>query len=169
MTLLVISDTHGRVDRIEGALELNRNCEAVIFLGDCLRDIERAELSGKPVIAVRGNCDALGSCLGEEEHIVSFGEYNIMLTHGHTLGVKHSMVNAISYAVRKDVDILLYGHTHLRHDEYIPEGTDIYGLTLKKPLRLFNPGSLGNPREGRPSFGLIGIRGKDVLSSHGEL
>ena len=169
MTLLVISDSHGRVGRIEQALSLNPECEAILFLGDGLRDLERAELLGKPVVAVRGNCDTLSLREGDDERIVRFGEYNIMLIHGHTLGVKHSLVNAISHAARRDVDILLYGHTHLRHDEYIPAGENIYGIELKKPLRIFNPGSLGEPRDSAPSFGLIGIRGKDVLTSHGVL
>ena len=39
MTLLVISDTHGREDRIRELLRLHREAEAVLFLGDGLRDL----------------------------------------------------------------------------------------------------------------------------------
>ena len=36
-------------------------------------------------------------------------------------------------------------------------------------MYLFNPGSLGHPREGVPSFGLLMLDGKNVLFSHGRL
>lgn len=172
MTLLVLSDSHGRVNKIESAFALNPNADAILFLGDGLRDIDRAEILGKPIVAVRGNCDVFGfSSLtsAPDEHMTSFGEYNVMLMHGHTFYVKETLSRAIAYAASKGADLLIYGHTHTRHDEYIPQGTEIGGAVLTKPLRVFNPGSIGSPRDGRYSFGLITIRGKDILTSHGEV
>ncbi len=169
MTLLVLSDSHGRVNKIEAALALNKNADAILFLGDGLRDISRAELEGKSVISVSGNCDAFTFSAAPDEHMARFGEYNVLLTHGHAFYVKQTLSRAIAYAAQRDADLLLYGHTHTRHDEYFPEGTEIGGVTLRKPLHVFNPGSIGNPRDGRYSFGIITIRGKDILTSHGEV
>ena len=169
MTLLVISDSHGKIDRIEKAVALNPNCEAILFLGDCLRDLDRAETLGRQVIAVRGNCDFSSSVCEPEERIVRFGEYNIMLMHGHRLGVKGGDGTAIAYAAKKGADVLLYGHTHTRLERHFGEGEKIGDVVLEKPLSVFNPGSIGEPRDGRASFGVIVIRGKDILLSHGEI
>lgn len=172
MTLIVISDSHGRVDKIEAAVTLNKNASGILFLGDGLRDLDRAELFGIPVISVRGNCDFLGfSSLSSapEEQTVRFGEYNIMMMHGHSRYVKSGDSRAAAHAAQAGADLLLYGHTHERRDVYIPPEEEIGGVTLTKPLRIFNPGSIGAPRDGRYSFGIITIRGRDILTSHGEI
>ena len=170
MTLIVLSDSHGRVDKIEAAVSKNKNAAAILFLGDGLRDLDRAELYGIPVISVRGNCDFFSSLADTpEEQTVRFGEYNIMMMHGHSHYVKHGIGSAAAHAAASGADILLYGHTHERLDKYIPDGEELGETVLKKPLRVFNPGSIGAPRDGRYSFGLITIRGRDVLTSHGEV
>ena len=168
MTLLVLSDSHGRVNNISDAIALNKNAEAVLFLGDGLRDIERAETLGKPIISVRGNCDPPLSDI-HGVYTLSFGEYNIMLTHGHLFSVKSSLDTYAAHAAECGADIALFGHTHIPLDRYLPAGCEVGGVTLKKPLRLFNPGSIGDPRGSRASFGVITIRGREVLTSHGEL
>ncbi|MBQ7383486.1 MAG: YfcE family phosphodiesterase [Clostridia bacterium] len=172
MKLLVISDSHGRADRIKDAFELNRDADYLIFLGDGIRNLEYAELGNIPIISVRGNCDLFGLSSDNPpptELILNLGEYTLMIAHGHTLHVKEGLDFAISHAAKKGADILLFGHTHTRLDKYIPAGERIGNTVLQKPLRLFNPGSIGQPRFEAPSFGLIGIRGKDVLTSFGEL
>jgi putative phosphoesterase len=168
MTLLVLSDSHGKPGNISEAVSRNKNAEAVIFLGDGVRDLDRAETANKPIISVRGNCDTAIS--GERQvYTLNFGEYNIMLTHGHLFSVKSGLDTISAHAAECGADIVLFGHTHKRYDKYLPAGTTIGGITLKKPLRLFNPGSIGEPRDSRASFGLITLRGKDILTSHGEL
>ena len=172
MTLLVLSDSHGRVDRISRACELNKGAGAILFLGDGLSDLGRAELFGIPVVAVRGNCDVSPFVLTKDapnEHMERVGEYNILLTHGHLLGVKEGRSRAVLRAARLGADILLYGHTHEPEESYIAAGTDVGGIVLDKPLRVFNPGSIGRPRGRGASFGVITIRGRDILLSHGEL
>ncbi|MBE6530550.1 MAG: YfcE family phosphodiesterase [Ruminococcaceae bacterium] len=172
MTLLVLSDSHGRVDRISRACELNKGARAILFLGDGLSDLGRAELCGIPVVAVRGNCDfdsSAGASNARYEHIERVGEYNILLTHGHLLGVKEGRSRAVLRAAQLGADILLYGHTHEPEESYIAAGTDVGGVILDKPLRVFNPGSIGRPRGRGASFGVITIRGRDILLSHGEL
>ena len=50
MNILVISDSHGRRERIEEAVERQiKKPDAIIFLGDGLRDITRAEIGDIPI------------------------------------------------------------------------------------------------------------------------
>lgn len=171
MKLLVVSDIHGRHDRLSVLLDMHKNADALIFLGDGLRDLERADAysRGMSVISVKGNCDGT-SFLGNDaptEQLQTIGGYKMLMLHGHTRGVKSGMERAILAAVQSEADILLFGHTHIPMEKYIPESQGEGILSLPKPLRIFNPGSLGASGDGRGHFGLIEIRGKDILMSHG--
>ena len=88
------------------------------------------------------------------------------MTHGHKYGVKRGIEVAAEAAIRKGADLLLYGHTHVPMEKYIPQGETVGDVILPKPLRIFNPGSLGDS-EG--SFGVIEIRGGSILMSHGRI
>ncbi len=171
MIILVLSDSHGRVDNIQSAFDRNRNASEILFLGDGLRDIERIDFGDKSPICVCGNCDTFSGFRRDvpNERILSFGEYTVLMMHGHTHHVKSSLLHAIKYAAEKGADILLYGHTHEKKDLYFAAGEQIDSYVLKKPLRVFNSGSIGAPKEGKASFGIIIMRGKDILTSHGEL
>ena len=154
MKLIVISDTHGRRGRIKDVLSL--------------RDLDGEALSG--LAAVRGNCDgfSLFSPQGTvTERMLCFDEFRILMMHGHEHNVKSGTDRAIAHAAAKGADILLYGHTHVREEKYYPEGTLIGGVTLERPLWVFNPGSLGQPSDGISSYGIIEIRNGSVLFSHG--
>ncbi len=58
MRVVVLSDTHGRVERIKKVIEQQPQAELFIFLGDGLRDFRQA-MYGVPVEEWRvcGNCD----------------------------------------------------------------------------------------------------------------
>lgn len=170
--LLVLSDSHGRPDRITQAYKSIGKADEILFLGDGVRDLDRADIGEKTPICVRGNCDSLGYFSNNDiptERMLCFGEYNILMTHGHVLGVKSSLERAVIYASQRKADVLLYGHTHIKNELYLPSGEAVGEIVLQKPLRVFSPGSIGAPREGRPSFGVITIRGKHILSSFGEI
>ncbi|MBE6597703.1 MAG: YfcE family phosphodiesterase [Ruminococcaceae bacterium] len=172
MISLILSDSHGRTDRIEEAVRRAGKVDQILFLGDLTRDIEGMSFDA-PVISVRGNCDGF-SLFGDsgipEERRISVGEYTVLMMHGHTASVKHTTLNAIAKAQAADADVLLFGHTHIPICEYLPEGYELYGARLKKPLYIFNPGSIGRPAEGRPSFGIMTVRrGGGILLSHGYL
>ena len=171
MRFLVISDSHGRYERISELLSMHRSIDALIFLGDGLSDLERAGAyeSGATVFAVKGNCDwssFLGTSRAEDEMLLNFEGCRFLLMHGHTRGVKHGLTNAIYAAQERGADILLFGHTHEPLEKYIPDGNE---YSLEKPMRIFNPGSLGASGDGWGYFGLIEIRGNDILMSHGKI
>lgn len=153
---------------------LHRNAEAFLFLGDGIRDLPN-EIHSPPCCfaGVRGNCDfSWGSACDfslPEELLLNFGSYTVMMTHGHLWGVKSGIERAVCHAAQRRADILLYGHTHLSEERYLPEGTEIGDVILTKPMWIMNPGSLGSPRDGRPSYGLIQIRNGQILLSHGTL
>lgn len=166
MTLLIVSDTHGRVDRLERLFEMHKGVDALIFLGDGLSDLERAGVKNYPftVFSVKGNCDGtvfgLNAMRAKEEITFNFEGVSFYALHGHTRGVKFSMTNALYAAEEKGADVILFGHTHKPVDTYIPQGE----YNLSKPVHVFNPGSLASY-----SYGLCIIQDGEFLFSHGTI
>jgi putative phosphoesterase len=178
MDILVISDTHGKRRAIEQLFaQLNFRPSAVLFLGDGLRDLSVITGSDRyvdvSVWAVAGNCDGTILFPADEPEVrtVMFGERRVMMMHGHTFDVKWGLRAAICHAAHHNVDVLLYGHTHVPHEMTLPAGECLSdGTVLEKPLIVANPGSLGEPKMGRePSFGILTIRDNGILFSHGVL
>lgn len=173
MKILVISDTHGRRDRIGSVLSLHQRADALLFLGDGVRDLpSNLQGEGRLFAGVRGNCDgfSLGDSFGfSEELCLNLGTYTVLMTHGHRYSVKSGLDHAICHAAARGADLLLYGHTHVPEERYLPVGTVIGDTRLEKPLWIMNPGSLGAPLDGRPSFGVIEIQRGGILLSHGIL
>lgn len=160
--ILIISDSHGRVDNIREVAERCKTAKEILFLGDGLRDIDAAWLDS--AICVRGNCDMFGADDSPAERILHFGEYTVMMTHGHEYSVKSGFERAAAAAAERGADLLAFGHTHKKTDLYLPAGSEIGGVILKKPLRVFNPGAL---KDG--SFGVLTLRDGIALTSWGEI
>lgn len=173
MKLIVVSDIHGRYERLSRVMDMHRDADGLIFLGDGLRDLGRADAYSYPftVYSVRGNCDGF-SFFGEgndapEELTLCFEGFRFFALHGHTKGVKSGIDGAVAAASARGADVLLYGHTHIAEERYLPEGSELPFGETEKPLWVFNPGSLGASGEGRGNFGLIEIKKGHILMSHG--
>ena len=160
MDIVVLSDTHGRADRVTELMRRTR-CSILLFLGDGLRDLNVVR-DDVTVRAVRGNCDFFGEDI-PTERIEIFGTYRIFMTHGHRYGVKHSLESAVASAANADADVLLYGHTHVPFEKTYPVGALVGGIELKKPLLVLCPGSLGDPRDGQPTFATLTLRDNGIL------
>ena len=161
MDFLVISDTHGDRAALSALVGTCPGVDAVIFLGDGLAEVEALAAEGghPPILAVRGNCDSPTSpygCVREEEMTVSFCGRRLLLLHGHTASAKSGMGGLVALARRHNADVVLFGHTHTPADVYLPEAEG-------GPLWLLNPGSLGHPGDGVPSFGRL------VLGDDGQI
>jgi len=158
MRLLIASDLHGsaaQAARLREAIEKTAP-EAVVLLGDLLYHGPRNPLPekyapaetaglldnlGRPVLAIRGNCDAevdqlvLPFHLAESAWILA-GERPILAVHGHELPE-----NGGGMKVPEGV-IVLFGHTHRPAAE------------KRGANRYWNPGSAALPKDGLPpSYG----------------
>ena len=141
MKILVLSDSHGNLTNMELAVE-RTNPSLIFHLGDCWRDGERLheQFPDIPLEQVPGNCD-LGR-FEERERVVFFGDCRVLLCHGHTLGVKSSLLRASYEARERGAQALLYGHTPIPHIDY------------HDGLWLVNPGSIGHPKDGSASYAI---------------
>ena len=153
MRIVVMSDSHGRADRVKKVIEEQPEAELFIFLGDGTRDFHTA-MHGVPKEdwCVCGICD-FGS--NDDYNLVSYvRDIKFYCTHGHQWNVKYNPTELIEQAKQKEVRVLLYGHTHQAFCEY------------QDGLYIMNPGSLGSPRGSLyPTYGVIDLQGKQIVCS----
>ena len=170
MNLLILSDTHGHADRIMELLERPAvRPDAILFAGDGVRDFHYLSLPC-PLYAVRGNNDMMISPVNgdllKNDLLLDMEGCRILLTHGHLYGVKANNTRLLLHAIQRHADVVIFGHTHNRYQEYIPAGEDIGGVVTNRPMWLFNPGSLG---DWQASFGTLEIRNGKWLTGFGQL
>jgi len=138
MKILVISDTHGNLKNLEFALK-NFPHDKVFFLGDGYKDLKN--FGDEEIYAVKGNCDFF--VCPEEDEVLNIENHKILLTHGHTYGVKYTMSTITEKAEKEKFDLVCFGHTHKF-------------LNLEKNGVIYlNPGSLGAMCEN--SFAILNI------------
>ena len=172
MKLLVLSDSHGHVDSVRRAVELNMDADAIIHLGDGYNDLKYVKLPDVPVYTVRGNGEDWLTMRANDvprELLLEFDGVKLLMMHGHTHSVKSGLDSATDHALEQGADALLFGHTHGALERYIPEGSIVGGKKTERSIYIFNPGSIGEPKFGEPMFGIITIRDGKLLFSHGEV
>lgn len=158
MKILVFSDSHGASSKIVRAINMHgAKCDAVIFLGDGLRDIEYVKSLFPELcfFCVSGNCDMFSGDTPTEA-LLDFDGIKIFVTHGHRYFVKHGYGTLADYAHSKGADAAFFGHTHvpLENCEYLDE----------KRVTLFNPGSIG-----MGSYGVINTVNGVLVTSIGSV
>ena len=135
MKILVIGDTHGKLDKFRDIFPKLKNIDLIVHTGDLTGDARAIEReTGIQVIGVKGNCDSGGS--SEEQRIIDTEYGDILVVHGHRQNVKYRLDNLIYKALEENCRAVLFGHTHC---SCIYETDGIY---------LVNPGSLSLPRDG---------------------
>ncbi len=170
MKLVIASDIHGAADwcgKLMDVIEAEQP-DRVVLLGDMLyhgprndlptdyapkRVIEMLNSIADQVIAVRGNCEAevdqmvLGfPCMADHNILVdpAADGRTLFFTHGHIYGPGiHNSVD--SWPALTVGSALIYGHTHKK---VLQEVGGHEGVTV------FNPGSVGIPKDGTHSYGL---------------
>ena len=147
MRLIITSDTHGNTGVLEKLTGFLKADDFLVHLGDFTRDFEKIQpqLTEKGIrnANVNGNCDYHGP--GPYKKIVLSGK-SIGLVHGHLQGVNSTLVTLDLFAQEKELDVILFGHTHISKIEYGSTG-----------ILMMNPGSMSEPRLGKASFGVIVI------------
>lgn len=148
MKILVVSDTHGDIQRLRSLVRgVRKGIAALIHCGD--HDGDALEVQklypDLPVYTVRGNCD-----FGNASPLIrveALGGKKILITHGHRHDVKGGLINLAYTCLENGADICVFGHTHVPMVE-----------TYQNSIVMLNPGSLSRPRGfSRASYGVIDI------------
>ncbi|MBQ9393390.1 MAG: YfcE family phosphodiesterase [Oscillospiraceae bacterium] len=130
MRILVLSDSHGRVENMERCVALAEP-DHILHLGDCVRDAQCLHrlFPAIPMTTVPGNCDWGDG--DEPEKLIELGGCRILMMHGHTRGVKYGLQRAVYAAREAGAQVLTFGHTHQALSDY--DGS----------LYVLNPGTAG--------------------------
>lgn len=170
MKILVFSDSHGRSEGLKKAIAMHPDAEYIIHAGDGKDDLKNVENRPEILVSVNGNSEDSfpWSKSNSDFALAEVGGKRIFVTHGHKYFVSFGLDRVIYTALENKADILIYGHTHIKYNRYVPnsaeDGEDAGGVYV------FNPGSASRPRDCiTPSYGIIDIRGDDILLSHGML
>ena len=152
MRILIVSDSHGHARNLLEVLLRHTDITTVIHLGDGHRECEDAAeaFPDRNFYGVAGNCDF--ACPAPGLRLETFGGKRLMLAHGHHYGVKGGYYTIACAAREREVDAVLFGHTHIPFSDY----TD--------GLYLFNPGSL---RDG--NYGIADVCTAGLVFRHMKL
>ena len=137
MRLGIISDTHGRLP--SDVFDVFEQVDHILHGGDIGGVDLLVELEAlAPVTAVYGNHDGLyirEKC-DQVAKLVLDGFY-VTVTHGDQFGTPNPIVLRENFP---EAEIILYGHTHVPLLELVD-----------KTVTVMNPGSAGQPTDGRPA------------------
>ena len=158
MRLVIASDIHGAADRCAKLMEAIEEIQPdrVALLGDLLyhgprndlpadyapkRVIQMLNSIAESIVAVRGNCEA------EVDQMVL--DFPCMATYNVLLDADARGGRGRSRPALGEGDALVYGHTHKK---VLLEGGD--AVAGHEGVTVFNPGSVGIPKDGSASFGV---------------
>jgi len=153
LRIVVVSDTHGKISKFEDVILQQPKADYFIHLGDGEGDVDevRFEFPALKFLNVSGNCD-FASVLPNENELVVCGK-RIFYTHGNRYFVKSGIWSIVDEAMKRRADIALFGHTHQAMTSY------------ERGIYIMNPGSLGYPEEGRPTYGIVDITGAGIVTN----
>lgn len=130
MKILVFSDSHGIIRDMINIVNKNLDSDMIIHLGDILDDVEYLE-NLFPMIKieyVKGNNDFYYKA--PLQKVIEVSNKKILITHGHNYSVKNSLDKLIESAKKMEVDLVLFGHTHVKKELFSGN------------IQLVNPGSI---------------------------
>ena len=130
-TIVVVSDSHGNRQALDGLDGIFSESDYIIHLGDTSADGNYilCKYPDKTTV-INGNCEIFS--VGESEKILNIDSVRIFACHGHMYSVKSTLSRLAKKAKELGCDIALYGHTHCARED------EINGVTL------LNPGTLSH-------------------------
>lgn len=144
--IILCSDNHGLRQPLEDLTQMYPITDYFIHCGDS--EMHPYEMQG--FVSVQGNNDYYNSF--PLEKIVSIGEHQILVVHGHRHMIFGHYEMLAKYAISKGCDVVMFGHTH------IPADVTSLGV------RCLNPGSIWRNRDGsKPSYMVVQFHGKDIF------
>ena len=142
MKLVIFSDVHGNKEVLERIISFNPDAEYFISLGDS--ELNMDYLLDLDIVAIKGNYPRDAGFT--YEHTMDVFGKKLLFTHGHKEKVHKGINKLLKKAFQNDIDIALYGHTH------IPR------VDKANNLLIINPGSVHRPRaELEPSYLILNI------------
>lgn len=142
---LVLSDSHGKDEKMLEVIERHKKeIEGIFFLGDMENSGDRLRNSiPGPVYMVRGNCD--WSLQASDFQTFQLHGHTIAMTHGHRQHVQMGIDMLKYWAMEKEANVVMYGHTHVPFVE------------RSSAMTILNPGSISRPRQSdhQPTYALI--------------
>lgn len=145
--LVVISDIHHHVERLQRIVPVINSADYLVFCGDGLTDL--MYLRGSilvPIVCVKGNTDPEMNIT--EMSSVSLGNMRVLVTHGHKLGVRQSVAGLVTIAKQKNCGAVFFGHTHRFFDRII------------NGVRIINPGAIAGTTYG--TYALVASDGVSI-------
>lgn len=146
MKILVFSDSHGYVARMQQAIA-KETPDVVLHLGDCETDCQQLSWSG-PICQVCGNCDPHPK--NPKTYTATYAGYRFFMTHGHLYQVKYSLLRLSFAAQEAQANVVLFGHTHVPY------------CSCERGIWFLNPGSCGNTAQ--PTYGIVEISAEHTLT-----
>lgn len=145
LKIAVVSDSHGNLYSLDKALSELGEFDMIVHLGDHFNDIVKVnEKYKKPIEYICGNND-----YGKDvkyEKVIEVNGKRLLLVHGHRYDVYYNILKLYLKALEENVDVVLFGHTHVQK-------VDREGEVL-----FLNPGSTSRPRDGMPGAALLEIK-----------
>lgn len=152
-----ISDTHGNIFWAQKGLEILKDCDLILHLGDVLahgpnnpiiegydpKALAALFRESENISFVKGNCDAdvdiaiTEKDIGKPDDFLEWGNLKIYASHGYV----GTLDERIARAESRGADVFAFGHTHIGR------------LEKSQGILLLNPGSTTYPRDGIHSVG----------------
>lgn len=126
MKILITSDIHKNLRKLEKFLKKHSPFDYHLDAGDA--NLSSDLLKSMNIISVKGNTDFFSNL--PLEITLEIDSKKILIIHGHTLKVKRTKDLLYNYAKNSNIDICIYGHTHVQQLEIINE------------IIFINPGSI---------------------------
>lgn len=159
MRIIVMSDTHQEYRAAKKLIQLHEEADLFLHCGDGYQECEllQREFPNRKLKWVRGNCDFGCSSEIKLNEIFEAGQARIFMTHGHLYHVKYSLEDLVEAGAAYNANVILYGHTH------------VASVAYKNGVYVMNPGSLGQPRGGKASYGIVDVTEKEIVCHTAEL
>ena len=121
MKVLLLSDSHGCMQRLKTVLQREADCSLVFFLGDGLRDLEqvRGQFPQTGFICVNGNNDWNADGQYDDFAYKFMEGHTAIATHGHRVAVRYTLCDLAAKANAVRADLAFYGHTHRQAQETV--------------------------------------------------
>lgn len=151
MRIVVFSDSHRNYAVLQEIIRRHPEAETFIHLGDGeweFQELAREAPAHVLMLSVRGNND-FGSTT-QINGCLRVGKTKILYTHGHLYFVQRGLLELENFARASKADIMLYGHTHQA------------AVLYRDGVHFLNPGSVSQPRDGSPSYGIVDLTGQGI-------